>query len=402
MKPVQPPRSQQSQRIIADSHDTLPSLGLALEMFMVSALFLTLAPLLVPIGQSVGAAPSSVAIVLSVYSLCFGLSTVIAAVISDRFSTRFLLFFGASLHACAFTGLALSASISALLISAGFAGVAAGLLQPTVYRIALESAPIAKRPAWIGRLSLGWSIALTLGVPSALFVTDIVSWRVALIAFVLLWIPVLALVNPILGSSTAAPRIIQPFVGLRSRIPIYMSTLLIGLAFYAMYFFFAAAYQKAADDSASLNLSLSCFGAGCILGSILAPISLHRLGLTSTFRLCSLSIAVTLITLPVLIGLGIAFIGTLLWGIAQIVALSSLTVALAHRDAENLGAAMAVSALSMMTGASLAGITGGIVFDLYGYSAVAAASAGAAFVAGLTSAFWFRHRTAQPKARTCP
>src|SRR3546814_14019192 len=76
----------------------------------------------------------------------------------------------------ALTGCALAADAVMLALAMAVCGLAAGVVLPTTYALAGDLAPQDLRSRAVGRVIVGWSVAMVLGVPAAALLAEQLGW----------------------------------------------------------------------------------------------------------------------------------------------------------------------------------------------------------------------------------
>src|SRR3546814_3958362 len=64
-----------------------------------------------------------------------------------------------------------------LALAMAVCGLAAGVVLPTTYALAGDLAPQDLRSRAVGRVIVGWSVAMVLGVPAAALLAEQLGWR---------------------------------------------------------------------------------------------------------------------------------------------------------------------------------------------------------------------------------
>lgn len=133
-------------------------------------------------------------VLVSAYTFMGAISSIIAAMVIDRFDRRrvMLLFFGAFIVATALC--AIAPNYHLLLLARGLSGVFGGVLGSLVYVYIADCFPYERRGAASGKVTAAFSIATVLGVPFSLFLVNHtpLGWRapfvvIATLALVFWW-----------------------------------------------------------------------------------------------------------------------------------------------------------------------------------------------------------------------
>jgi predicted MFS family arabinose efflux permease len=144
--------------------------------------FMIMMPLSPYLMNALDIGPAAFGALVSSYSLCAGLSALLAASLADRFDRRDALlvtYIGLSLAtlACAF-----APNYAALLVARSIAGVFGGVLGSISFAIVGDVIAPARRGRAMSMVMLGFSLAAVAGVPAGLFVAHLGGWRVPFVA----------------------------------------------------------------------------------------------------------------------------------------------------------------------------------------------------------------------------
>ena len=135
-------------------------------------------------------------LLISAYSFMAAISSILAAMVIDRFDRRrvMLVFFAAFIIATALCAVATSYHL--LLFTRGLAGVFGGVLGSLVHVYIAECIPYERRGRATGKVTAAFSVAVILGVPISLMLVNlipVIGWRspfivVAIIGVVVWWL----------------------------------------------------------------------------------------------------------------------------------------------------------------------------------------------------------------------
>jgi MFS family permease len=342
---------------------------------------------------ALGAGPGEIGVLATAQTLPFLLLSIPIGLLADRVSKRQLMCAGEALRTLAFVGLlaagalgVLSVPVLALLGFLGATGtvafsVAAPALVPTlVPRHALAAAN--------GRLELARSAAFAAGPALA---GALVAWAGATPAFVLAAVLsaaalALLLALPEAPPAAQAPRR-HPLVELKegARLvwhhPLLRPVLLTAVAWNIAWFVLQAAYVPYAVHSLGLTagavgFTLSAYGAGMVLGALVAPHVLRALRFGHAVLLgpvvSVLASAVMVVTLwaPATTGLGLAALSFFLFGAGPIIwTISSTTLRQTVTPAALLGRVTAIFLAVNMGARPLGAALGGWLGARYGAAA---------------------------------
>ncbi|MEI2432917.1 MFS transporter [Lysobacter yananisis] len=138
---------------------------LMLTQFTLIMDFMVMMPLGPQIMRALHISPAQFAAAVSAYSICGGLSGLLAATYIDRFDRRKLLLAMYALFALSNLACALAGSYELLLASRAFAGVSGGVLGSIIMAIIADVIPAQRRGAATGTVMTAFAVASVIGVP---------------------------------------------------------------------------------------------------------------------------------------------------------------------------------------------------------------------------------------------
>lgn len=152
-------------------------LCLTLAIATVGLQALMVAPLLTDMARDLAVGPATIGRANGLYGIGVAVAALLSAPRLDTWPRRRVLARALAALGLALAGCALAAD--ALMLSAAMAacGLAAGVVLPTTYALAGDLAPQALRSRAIGRVIVGWSVAMVLGVPAAALLAEQLGWR---------------------------------------------------------------------------------------------------------------------------------------------------------------------------------------------------------------------------------
>ncbi len=125
----------------------------------------------------------------------YGLGTALGALglspLIDMFGTSRSLLCALICIAFAFACSALAPDVGWFIAAQAFAGLAAGLALPASYAFAAQVAPAGRESEILGRVLVGWTLSLVVGVSLSALVADLIDWRWVYGTFALLTLLVL-------------------------------------------------------------------------------------------------------------------------------------------------------------------------------------------------------------------
>lgn len=183
---------------------------LMLTQFTLIMDFMVMMPLGPQIMHALHISPAQFAAAVSAYSICGGLSGLLAATYIDRFDRRKLLLAMYALFALSNLACALADSYALLLASRAFAGISGGVLGSIIMAIIADVIPAQRRGAATGTVMTSFAIASVIGVPVGVLLGAHFHWSAPfwlLVALSLLvWVGGARLVPP-LGQHLSRARV---------------------------------------------------------------------------------------------------------------------------------------------------------------------------------------------------
>jgi predicted MFS family arabinose efflux permease len=359
-------------------------------------------PLLPDIARSLGTTVPNIGLALSAYAAATALAAALAVPVLDKWSRAYLL-------TGALAGLALGLFICGLASSWwGFAlgqfvvGASAGIILPTTYAFTGDLAPEHARSQLLGRVLLGWSVSLIIGVPLGSLLGDLIGWRGAFMAMALaalllsatirLALPVIPPAQRSVSVSAYGEALALPGVrGLLVACICYM------FAFYGMFALLGDAYRTAHGASATeASLLAVVYGVGFAATSLVA----HRIDQITSWRMLIVSyVALALIytqlgtALPSALGI-LAWCGLL--GLFNHAGLNALVASLTALSSERRGSVMALYSASTYVGFSAGTAAMGAIYGAYGLGHVGYAAAAALAIGSLAAYLASRAHVTRP------
>lgn len=356
----------------------IPILSLILTVGIVGAQAMLPAPFLPDLARDFGVSLAEVGTALGGYGVATALSALLLAPRLDRFRRGHVLA-GALLGlagALAVVGLAPGLPVFAggILLT----GLAAGILLPGAYAAAGDLAPPDRRAAVMGRVLLGWSVALVLGVPLGSALGDTLGWRgvflclggvAALIGLLVLRLPeqrVAGTVRPSLRAALQVPGVW----------PLLVVCWCLMTAFYGGFTYLGSHVRSITGSGAgAAGLLVFAYGIGFALAAGQAR-WIDRWGPGRMLSMAGAAAAALYLCMPVAAHEGAALLVVMaLFGGSQHMMLNSTVSWLGSRSPERRGSIMAIN--SAVTYAGLTCGTAGLgwVNQAAGFPTVAACAA---------------------------
>jgi len=146
---------------------------------VVGAQSLLLAPVLTDVAGALGTGPAEVGRAAAAYGLATAVSALALGRVVDPLPRVRVLQAAAAVLAVGVLACAAAPHWGVLAAGQVVAGLAAGVTLPVTYALAGETAPAGAEARVLGRVLLGWSVAMVAAVPLAAALTDLAGWRAA-------------------------------------------------------------------------------------------------------------------------------------------------------------------------------------------------------------------------------
>lgn len=155
-----------------------PILALMLAIAIVGSNSLVLGPIAATVASSFTAISASDVMVASA---CFGLGTAVSALLiapkADVFGLVRSLRYSLALLLIGFAISTVSPVFWVLCVGQTLAGIASGVTLPCTYSLAADLAPKGQENETLGKVLLGWTLSMVIGVSAAAFIADNLHWR---------------------------------------------------------------------------------------------------------------------------------------------------------------------------------------------------------------------------------
>lgn len=345
---------------------------------------LMLSPMLTDIMRALSAGPAEVGVAAGSYGFGVALSALLAAPRLDSWPKRLSLQLAFLVMSAALTLCGLAWNWPVLVVGQFLIGAAAGIIIPGTYALAADLSAESYRTQALGRVVLGWSVALCAGVPLSAFLTDAMGWRITF-----LYVAGLALAACLgygllprggqgepsgrvgYGRALAAPDVVL----------LLAATFAFMSAFYATYSFLGDHLRTLHAAGAWLGgLVAMSYGAGFAFGTM-GDGRINRLGPKRVVGPALLAIGLAYLVLPFAAGNVVtAVLFAFVWGIAAHVTMTSLVASLSLSQATVRGAVIALFSVVTYLAQGVAGFAMGSLYAARGFHAVSFTASAGAFV----------------------
>ena len=344
---------------------------------VVGAQSLVLAPVLTDVAASLGTGPAAVGRAAGAYGLATAVSALALGRVVDPLPRTAVLRTAGVVLALGLLLCAAAPNWGALAAGQVVAGLAAGVVLPVTYALAAETAPAGSEARVLGRVLLGWSVALVAVVPLAAALTDLAGWRSTFVALAAAGAAQVAL----LGRLPAAPgprharaaryrdALARP--GVRQLLLVVLAYM---AAFYGTYAYLGdhvrSVHGAGAGTAALVSLAYGVgFGVAGLLDGRIDRAGPARLLLPTVLAL----IGVYLVLPAAARAVPVLLAGCVLWGLVNHAGLGVLVTLLGQRGGPARGPVLALYSTATYLAAALATAALGPLYEARGIAAVTVA-----------------------------
>lgn len=354
---------------------------------------LLLSPLVLAVGQDLGADPAGVMQAASAYGIGVAVAALTLAPLGDRIGAGRLLRLALLLLALGLAASAATPGLWGLIAAQAFCGLAGGAALPSIYTLAAVIAPKGREARVVGLVLTGWTLSMVLGVSLSAWAADLAGWRLVYLALAalsaLLW-----LLSPRLKhlrsseAQASSPLTALRVPGIRRGL---LATCLLMLSFYATYFFTGAHVTiDLGLSTAQAGLLPLFYGLGFGLAVLFDPL-LDRLGLARATP--PIFVLITLSYLAMW-GVADAYLPLLFtvsaWGVFQHLGLNLLVARLTALDPRQRGAIMGLYSTVTYFCVFAAPFAGALVFTPWGLAGCLVLSASLCLIEAIEAAITLR------------
>ncbi|MFC4215057.1 MFS transporter [Pseudophaeobacter arcticus] len=340
---------------------------------------LLLSPLVLAVGNDLGADPAGVMQAASAYGLGVAAAALTLAPLGDRIGAGRLLRIALLVLALGLAASSAAPGLWGLIAAQAFCGLAGGAALPSIYTLAAVIAPRGREARVVGLVLTGWTLSMVLGVSLSAWLADLAGWRLVYLALALLaaglWLSSAGLgrITSSSGGQASSPLTALRVPGIRRGL---LASCLLMLSFYTTYFFTGAHVTLTLGlSTAQAGLLPLFYGIGFGLAVIFDPL-LDRLGLVRATPPIFVLIALTyLVMLSVAGNYTLLLLFALVWGVFQHLGLNLLVARLTSLDLEQRGAIMGLYSTITYLCVFAAPFVGGLLFPLWGLMGCLALSA---------------------------
>ncbi|HEX3535332.1 MAG TPA: MFS transporter [Stellaceae bacterium] len=375
-------------------------------LFAIGTDLFVVSPLLPAIAGEFQLSAASAGLCATVFCVAYMITAPMLGALSDRVGRRPTLV--ASLVGFGIANLltGTAADFASLLIFRVAAGATSAGIAPLVYAGVGEAAPPERRATWMALAVSGLLLALSLGAPLGTLASEAWGWRAPFIVLAACSL-VLALANRLVWPKVAVSHqaaIGSAAIDLGTLARRLAPTVLWATGLYGVYTYLGVGLTEAGFSPSQIARSISVYGVGALVGTLLGGQVADRFGVFLTMRVSLIGLVVGLLTLGAALGsermLDLALVASSI--LAQLF-FPAQQSGLAHDFPGRRATMLAWNNSALFLGISLGALIGGATVEWIGFAAATAVCAGivgAALIATATAAPLRPHvtqKTAKPR-----
>ncbi|WP_018681736.1 MFS transporter [Actinokineospora enzanensis] len=387
--PTQPPGAG-TGRPVAVAVAFLTLLVIGTDLFVVS-------PLLPAIATEFHVSPGAAGSTVTVFSLAYMLGAPLGGALADRAGRRTVLVIGLTGFAVANALTALAPGFGLLLAARVVAGLFAAGVTPSLLALVGQSAPPARRGAWMSIAMAGFLISLTTGAPTGTAVASVWGWQAPFVGLGALS-TVLAVVNRFTwprGAPVAAVGQTADKIPLIRKLRAVSVTGIWAFAVYSFYTYLGSGLADVAGlSTGAIATALIVYGLGAVAGSLGGGRLADRFGSRVVATTSLILVAATLLAVDLLLHapawLLLAALGV--FALAAYPCLPAYQSRLVAAFPTASGSVMAWNSFFMYLGTSLGSAAGGLLLSSAGFPWIPVVGAAAALLGALV----YQHSLPRP------
>ena len=325
------------------------------------------------IARDLDASPSAIGLIAGCFSLGICLSGPLLGAATSRFDRRTVLTVSLALFAAGHFAAALAGGYWSLLFVRVLTSFAGTLFTPQAAATASLLVSPERRARTMAFVFLGWSIAAVLGMPAGALIASSFGWRTAMTCVGLLSVVGALLVRGCLPAGLFVARIDaaawRAIAAHPTLLRVVSVTAIHASAQFTLFSYIVVAYHDTlAATPLMLTLLLSLNGAAGFVGNVVAGRIADRRGPPPVilFALCAMTVAFVLWTVlftigPGAVGLGVAIVSAVFWGVGNFVSNSMQQVRLVDLAPSLASVSVALNTSAIYLGQFIGAAVGGLV-----------------------------------------
>lgn len=360
-----------------------------LSLLVIGTDLFVVSPLLPAIAAEYGVTPGAAGSSVTAFSLAYMVGAPLGGRFADRLGRRAILTIGLVGFGLANVLTAWAPAFWILLGARVIAGLFAAGVTPSLLALVGQSAPPARRGAWMSTAMAGFLISLTTGAPTGTALANVWGWEAAFVGLGVLAL-VLAVVNRLIwpagAGAVSAAQGGAAQVRLTTKIRAVCVTGIWAFAVYSFYTYLGSALSEVAGlSSAAVALALIVYGLGAVAGSLGGGRLADRFGAGRIATLSLVSLAAALLVVDALVHapawLLLASLGV--FALTAYPCLPAYQSRLVVTFPTASGSVLAWNSFFMYLGTSVGAAIGGVVFTSPGFRWIPVLGAAAALLGAL-------------------
>jgi DHA1 family inner membrane transport protein len=348
---------------------------------------LMLSPLLPDIARALAAGPAEIGMASGAYGVGVALAALLAAPRLGQWRKRRAIQIAFAVIAA---GLALCAAAFdwRVLVAGQFiTGLAAGVIIPGIYALTADLTPDHMRSQAMGRVIVGWSVAMVAGIPIAALIADLIDWRGTFLAVSVIsagMIFGIGLLPRTTAAAAARPVPYRQALAVKGIPLALIATFVFMIAFYQTYTFLGDHVRHLHQAGAWLGGLVACsyglsFGLAVFFDHII-----DRVGPARLMALVLVVLGVNYILLPLsTLNLWTAIAYPVIWGLAQHVGMNTLVSYIGAAPSTVRSTAMGLFSFVTYVAVGLGGAVYGSVYASYGFFATCLAATASLWIGAI-------------------
>jgi len=340
-------------------------------LFLMGTDLFVVSPLLPTISKAYNVSPTTAGWMVTSFAVTYALAAPLFGWLSDKKGRRAFITLGLLLFAISNLLTAIASTFLWLIFSRIIAGLSVASITPLIYAIIGDIAPAKRRGTWLSIVVSGHLTALWAGAPVGTILEHFLGWRSVFVVMAMMG-AILSIVNFKVWKSIPKKVDTSKLLDwnlLRILGSVSVTTIW-AITMYALYVYLGAAlYSENRFSSSEIALSVTFYGIGAVLGSLLSG------RLTDKFGERSISKATLFFLILILICIGIFFsfgnwvyLFLFLWALVGYAGFTSYQARLAVEYPKQRGIVMAWNNTALYIGITIGSMIGGYVISNWGYS----------------------------------
>ena len=366
-------------------HRDSPSIGVVTVVLIaaiatIGANSLALGPIAPEVAKGFATNTVDVMVSASSYGIGIAMGALALSPLIDRLGAARALTFALLCLVLTFAASALATTLPMLIVTQCLTGLASGLGLPAIYAYTSLVAPAGREAQLLGRVLVGWTLSMVIGVSLAALVADLLGWRWVFAAFSIMTLCALLALHRLRvpQSPPAAGPVIWPHrtLAIAGVKPLLFICFAYMAAFYGTYGYVGDhVHHDLGLPVRSMALVSISYGLGFGLAAIADPL-IDRLGQARVMPAAFISLMIMYVILAfVSYGLPTLALASFGWGLLNHFGLNLIVAGLSAIDPARRGAILGAYSAVTYLSAALATALGGWLYAAYGFPTLALAAA---------------------------